>query len=270
MGLQIYPSPKELRNYIRHYWTWDSSGSIRPPETHIECFADRFPRLIFQNLNDFNPYKMSKGDILPECHIFGLNIVKSTQIIGSSFSLLGVSFYPHALKAIFDVDATDLVGESPDIRMLCKSEILSDLQMANSAIERINVLSKYFYNKIFYKKKQNIIIDSIIHSNFIKTNTKVYQLAKDLNISQKKLERIFKTAVGISPKKYQRIIRFEKSISLLTSPKYNDLTSISYDLDYTDQSHFIKDFKNFSDMNPYEFIKRYKIGSESSTFIYEE
>lgn len=98
----------------------------------------------------------------------------------------------------------------------------------------------------------------------------VTELTEQYKISERQFQRRFKNQVGITHKKFQRIIRFEKALDILTQSNYGQLTQVAYETGYVDQSHFIKDFTEFSGMSPYDFVKNSNIGSESSSFIYTE
>lgn len=73
---------------------------------------------------------------------------------------------------------------------------------------------------------------------------------QDLGLSERSLERLFLTYVGITPILYTRICRFQASLRLLRQGKARSLTDIAYTLGYFDQSHFIRDFKLFSGASP--------------------
>jgi AraC-like DNA-binding protein len=77
----------------------------------------------------------------------------------------------------------------------------------------------------------------------------VSDLANELKISERQLERIFKQYVGLSPKFYSRIIRFSTIFQLKEQgdPNWIDLT---YESGFADQSHFIRNFKAFTGEDP--------------------
>ncbi|WP_027185090.1 helix-turn-helix transcriptional regulator [Desulfovibrio inopinatus] len=78
---------------------------------------------------------------------------------------------------------------------------------------------------------------------------RVDELASDSGMSCRTLERLFKDEVGIPPKAFIRMIRLQKAVEKLRMGSYGRLTDIAYDSGYTDQSHFIKDFKQlFGDL----------------------
>lgn len=269
MEYKKYTPPPALQQYVRYFWSFDS---FQPgiPVFYIKSFADKYPRLIFQNLNEFNSICTPEGEKMPVCYLSGIDTKDTVALVGGSFSHFGVSFYPHALNAFFRIGAHELINEMPDINLLCNSQLQNKMEWAKSHSDRVQILSKYLYDKIQRSGKPELLVNHIIQSGAITEDIGVHQLLKEYDVSERQLERKFKTAVGISPKKYQRIIRFEKSLQLLASGTYDSLASVAHVLNYTDQSHFIKDFKAFSGMTPHEFSSREKYGSESSSFIYSD
>lgn len=82
-----------------------------------------------------------------------------------------------------------------------------------------------------------------------------------LSISRRQLERIFKSGYGTSPKTFQRIIRFrnayEAFYQISTAPDWQD---ISHYYGYSDQAHFIREFKEFAAEVPssvYQYDQQY-------------
>lgn len=73
--------------------------------------------------------------------------------------------------------------------------------------------------------------------------------------TQKHLIDQFKKYVGLTPKYYQRILRFNEILQQIHQNEKIDWAQIAYQCEYSDQSHFIKEFKHFSGFNPQKFIK---------------
>ena len=87
-------------------------------------------------------------------------------------------------------------------------------------------------------------------------NISVHQMSSEACLCRKQFERVFAEHVGISPKQYLKIIRFQ--FVLFQKQQNNDLnmTELSYDSGYFDQSHFINDFKSFSGMTPKQYFSK--------------
>ena len=82
---------------------------------------------------------------------------------------------------------------------------------------------------------------------------RVSELAEYCNLSERQLQRQFQNAIGVPPKTLARTIRFEEIRNrLMFSPETN-LTDLAYEFGYTDQAHFIRDFKEFTGKTPGEF-----------------
>ncbi|SFR55053.1 AraC-type DNA-binding protein [Robiginitalea myxolifaciens] len=73
--------------------------------------------------------------------------------------------------------------------------------------------------------------------------------------SQKHLIHEFKKYFGLTPKVFHRVFRFNQIVSQIQNKEPLKWTDIAYEFGYSDQSHFIREFKEFSGFNPQEFIK---------------
>lgn len=74
--------------------------------------------------------------------------------------------------------------------------------------------------------------------------------------TQKHLIDQFKKYLGLTPKYYQRMLRFNEILRQIHQSNKIEWAQVAYQLEYTDQSHFIKEFKHFSGINPQKFIQQ--------------
>jgi AraC-like DNA-binding protein len=87
--------------------------------------------------------------------------------------------------------------------------------------------------------------------NYYKGNISVDTLAYKCNVSQRSLERMFEANVGISPKKFINIVRFEQAVnSLQKENPTSRLQDIAFEYGYYDLAHFANDFKKHSGFSP--------------------
>ncbi|MFK8052999.1 MAG: helix-turn-helix domain-containing protein [Woeseiaceae bacterium] len=73
--------------------------------------------------------------------------------------------------------------------------------------------------------------------------------------SQKHLISQFKKFIGITPKQYQRVLRFNSIFAQMQSDQFLSWSDIAYQCGYADQSHFIREFKAFSGFIPEAFLQ---------------
>ena len=79
------------------------------------------------------------------------------------------------------------------------------------------------------------------------------EVASRLSFSSSQLERRFKQITNVSLKTYARLVRFQSIYYTLLYDPLRSATDLVHDYGYTDQSHFIHDFKAFSGRTPREF-----------------
>ncbi|MNT33599.1 DNA-binding transcriptional activator FeaR [compost metagenome] len=89
-------------------------------------------------------------------------------------------------------------------------------------------------------------------------------LHDDLQLSERSFERKFKQSIGISPKLYARICRFKVSLNQLKNNDFQKLSDIAYENDYSDQSHFIRSFKEFAGFSPLQYPKLVNVVIENT------
>jgi AraC-like DNA-binding protein len=81
----------------------------------------------------------------------------------------------------------------------------------------------------------------------------IARVARELSMSERQLERRFLARVGVTPKRFATLRRFERAVALAaTAPS---LTSAAIDAGYYDQSHFIRDFQRFVGSAPGDFLR---------------
>ena len=90
------------------------------------------------------------------------------------------------------------------------------------------------------------------------------ELAEKLGLNIRQMQRVLAKKFGLSPQKILNVVRFQKCISGLMSGSAtpDDILAMTA---YYDQSHFIKDFKRYIGLTPFEFLKICKNGCREFT-----
>jgi AraC-like DNA-binding protein len=94
----------------------------------------------------------------------------------------------------------------------------------------------------------------------IESDRKIEEIAQQNNVSRQYLSRLFTRETGKSPSEFRRINRFRNAIS--NQKNSRNLTELSYESLFYDQSHLIKDFKQLTNISPYAFFKKVDTSSE--------
>jgi AraC-like DNA-binding protein len=94
-------------------------------------------------------------------------------------------------------------------------------------------------------------------------NLSIDDLAMDTGYSARFLRKKFEETLGISPKMYSRIIRFQNTLHALIR-QGSVLTDAAVDKGYYDQAHFVKDFKHFTMHTPSQILELIRKHSAAS------
>jgi AraC-like DNA-binding protein len=74
-----------------------------------------------------------------------------------------------------------------------------------------------------------------------------------IGVSPRWLTQVFRAEVGLTPKRYQRIQRFQAALCRIERNKHIDWADIAFASGYFDQAHFIHDFRAFSGLSPTDY-----------------
>ncbi|MGB9991601.1 DUF6597 domain-containing transcriptional factor [Massilia sp. SM-13] len=83
---------------------------------------------------------------------------------------------------------------------------------------------------------------------------RVESLADELRVSRQHLAVQFREQVGLSPKLFARITRFRRAAEKARSQHAVDWAALALDCGYFDQSHLIRDFRDFAATTPEQFL----------------
>ena len=83
---------------------------------------------------------------------------------------------------------------------------------------------------------------------------RVGDIAKCAGLSQRRLIELFTAAVGMTPKRFGRILRFQRATALARSAAL-DWTRVAHECGYYDQAHLIRDFRELADVTPSDLMR---------------
>ena len=210
------------------------------------------PGLIFQQHPGV--FTGFEGEQLPQLFVFG-QAKKYGQLHGSgSFRTFGVSFQPAALKPVFGLNAHELAHQNICITHLTKTSLTEQLVNCSHLQQQVACISGFLLAQVRRHQGENKKVAYAAAA--LQQGANLSRVRHDLNLSERSLERLFHTHIGITPVLFARICRFQASLALLRQGRSHSLTAIAHSLGYYDQSHFIRDFKLFSGASPRIYLRQ--------------
>jgi AraC-like DNA-binding protein len=82
----------------------------------------------------------------------------------------------------------------------------------------------------------------------------IHELAQELGWSHRRLIARFRDQIGLAPKTFARVIRFDRAVRQLRASTTHSLAEIAFDCGYSDQAHLNRDFREFAGTSPTAFL----------------
>lgn len=248
----------ELSKFIKHYWTIENC--IPRHQTHTQRIVPNgLLELIFY-LGD-RPTSNDHNKSIDENTVITGHLSEYYDLqISGNLSLFSVLFKPHGLSMFFDIPVNELVNQNVPLSYLFKqetAEIETKLFEASSFAERIVIIERFLLKllekgmKRYHYNRVEHCVNTINHSRGV---VQIDVLAAKACCSRKQLERVFSQYVGTSPKQFLKTIRFQNSIAEKSKNLSVNLTALTYNCGYYDQSHMINDFQQLSGMTPKQYF----------------
>lgn len=83
---------------------------------------------------------------------------------------------------------------------------------------------------------------------------KASDVGEATGLSSRRFIELFKQQVGLTPKLFSRIRRFQRVLRLTQPQADVDWSDVAFDCGYFDQAHFIHDFRGFSGLTPTAYL----------------
>jgi AraC-like DNA-binding protein len=252
MDYNIFPPPLHLKDLVQCFWTLESDPQITTPKEYF-LMADSFPEIIFQYNEGFRAYSAQSARIR-----FQHSITEKFNV-GKKVGFFGVRFYPHAVNQLLkNKPANEVVDHVFDFTDLFKQEgtdLADQIYNAGSTLERITYVSAFLTKNTFCQKIDpfKYFVDHVIQQ---KGSVDISAMHYESGLSVKQFERRFKSITGFPPKYFARLTRFQAIKDSYALGRFASMTSLAYSGDYYDQSHFNREFKEFSGVHPRQYFKQ--------------
>lgn len=168
--------------------------------------------------------------------------------------IFAVRFQPSGLQPFLEFGAGELTEQNIEVSDIWgkDGDILADrILNAFTDMERIHILETFLLSRLEETTHMQARIDYCVYTILQSAGmVTVDRLAEETGIGRRYLERGFMAQVGLSPKVLSRIIRFQNVLRMIEKKQFSTMTLLAYEGGFYDQAHFIRDFREFTGMNP--------------------
>ncbi len=249
---EIAPSER-LKPYVKCFYIFHSESDL---EFEDIVFPSGLMEMIF-NLGDgtWQTEVDSKFITTPKMELWG-QIIRPLHIKSRGrHTMFGVKFFPNT-AAYFLKDEIRVfnnhVYDLSDVMDSSVKQLHARLLETVTLDSRVELIEHFLLKRLPINERTSHKIrkiGNILNNMKLSDNENISDIATEQGMTPRYLHKLISHYTGLSPKLFNKINRFQQSLRLITN---NDrsLTSIAYDCGYSDQSHFIKDFKSFTGVTP--------------------
>lgn len=259
MIYQISKPHPSLAGVVKGYWTLRRCSSTG--QEHIQ-------RIVPSGLPSLDFY----FDDVPQTINSNITVVDNTVLTGQlntwydirvpkNLTIFSVILQPAGINQLLRQPASELFNRNISLRMLINdmADRLEDkLYTAGSFAERVRSTEQFLLEMILKSEADNNaprikhVMELIDRSAGRIT---IEMLASEACFSRKQFERVFIESIGMSPKKFLRVVRFQHAVHLRSRLQHISLTKLGYACGYFDQSHMIREFLSLTGMTPGEYFQ---------------
>lgn len=254
----IVPAPA-LQEFVRNYkilhLKFDSGFSIpfkyRPPKTE--------QGIVFYVTGSVNLQDVNSGDFQTPSpvSIFSHQTGKKCFQVSSEFYMFTIFLQPGVLHRLTGIPMVDLGQNFRDAELFFGTEVrevTEQLAASRDYLSTTSIVEKYLLAK-FRKLRTNNAVDdiaSLLQADPVRFS--LDRLAQEACLSTRQFYRKFVERIGLSPKFYSRIVRFNHAYQHKVSHPMVYWSTIAQSFGYTDYHHLEKEFKEFTGLTPTDWI----------------
>ena len=246
----IIPS-ESISNYVERVLVIEHHEKTLP--VALPLFANGSPTLVFTSTRG-TMSNNSRGHLI----LFGQTILPETINFTDDFILIAYFFKPFSLLNIFCVAPSELTDKPINLDLLApkKIRVLQEQLLNSDTLENmIHLLDNFIFNLITLSKKDSPIVKYVTEKIVHDPSKKVLGLVqKELHVTERTFQRLFEKHIGIAPNIYRRICQFNNAFQQLNNRNFHKLTDIAFENGYTDQSHYIRAFREFTNLTPTDYL----------------
>jgi AraC-like DNA-binding protein len=257
-SLYLLAPAADLAPYVEVFWEVhgyaDYARERILPKTNIELMFNLGPphRLL-------DPTRPTGASVYREAWVAGLQ--RRPLLIEPCFDasrvpsrLIGARLRPEGAYAFFGVPMDELSNDVIDLDLLSKAAFLSvhaRMHETPSRPERFALLENLVRERLGKEVRTRPFIRWAA-AQIERTHgaVRILDLCHELGVSRKHLNEWFRRQVGLPPKQYAGVARFQQLVASLNRTAPTDWSELAQDCGYYDQAHLVHDCQAFAGMAP--------------------
>ena len=173
-----------------------------------------------------------------------------TASLSGSIDFIGIHFKPTGLYRLIKEPMMKFTNTIHSLNTSEWNQLTTELQTLPTEA-RMQSIEQWLMKRLTTTNTEYALAEKAA-SNFISAQgaASVESVCRQVGLSERTMQRHFLKYIGVSPKSFNRIVRFHAVTKLIESNATIDWKNIFFETGYADHAHFVHDFKNITGMSP--------------------
>lgn len=250
--------PPALRPFVKTLWVSDQTDYHHAEFEREHALPTGEMYLVFR-LND-QPLRSYENDEDLTGSALGCAVIggaRSTFYVRDSSKTscsAGVMLLPGAAQHLFGAPADELAERHTDLGELwghAADSARERLIEAGSSERRLDLLETLLAARLPAVRGLHPAVAQALEQ--FCTSTDVRQVVAESGYSHRQFIALFRRSVGLTPKLYCRLRRFQEGLKRFAADPSASLADLALDAGYSDQPHFTREFREFAGLTPEQY-----------------
>ena len=257
MQILLHQPAAPLNRFVEYLWYVDSAGEGHGKERTLPSgVADLIINLRENCIQYYDPDDLQQPHRLDGMVLSGASNQHYVIDTSGPATLIGAHFRPGGAYPFFHAPVLTLFNQTISLCELWPDRIAEWRERLLSASSPQSCLST-----LEHLLRQQLQSDRTPHGAVTlalqacsRPISRVRDMTAQIGLSDRRFQSVFSAQVGMSPKQYLRVCRFQDALQILYRGNWQQLTDIAHHCGYYDQAHFIHDFRQFSGLTPSDYV----------------
>jgi len=204
-------------------------------------------------------------DLSTEPQAFVVGVMHRADVVplAGHVDLLGVRFRPGGALPFLNVPLHELADRHVTLDALwgTRAATLVDAVATTPPAQRVSALERMLLaGRALPAADHDLIHRAVALLRRTRGGIGVRLAAQALGVGERRLERAFDLAIGLSPKRFARVVRFLGAVREIGRRATRPGAPVALELGYSDQPHFVREFKRLAGVTPAQYAAERRVG----------
>lgn len=259
MALQTYIPRAPLAHFVKCMWL---SQGDHPTHRRERVLPNGTMQLVIslqeKTLRVYDRQRIHQFQSFPAPVLAGMQSEYSVIDTAPQASMIGVVFKPGGASPFFKCPANEFQEAHVPLESLWGAgagDLRDRLLEAQTPADKFRILEQFLmHHAVRPLELHPAVTYALSEFQGVAHLKTISQVVNRMGFSARRFIQVFNESVGLTPKLFCRILRFQEVLRSLSDGLEIDLAEIALNCGYFDQAHFIHDFQSFSGLNPTAYL----------------